>query len=93
MIGIYCHDTHGVKKGALCGECQELLEYARLRLRHCPFQERKTTCGNCQRHCYKPAMREKIRNIMRYSGPRMIWHHPLMAIRHMIDGLRKGAAG
>lgn len=30
-------------------------------------------------------MKEKIRNVMRYSGPRMILHHPIMAIRHVID--------
>ncbi len=92
MIGIYCHDHHEVKKEGLCSECQELLEYARLRLKHCPFQEKKATCGNCRRHCYKPGMRERIRSVMRYAGPRMIWHHPLMAIMHLLDGLRKGPA-
>jgi len=40
-------------------------------------------------HCYKPAMRENIRAVMRYSGPRMISHHPLMAIQHLIDKRRK----
>jgi hypothetical protein len=34
-------------------------------------------------------MRERIREVMRYSGPRMLLSHPLMAIRHLIDGLRK----
>jgi hypothetical protein len=34
-------------------------------------------------------MREKIRDVMRYSGPRMIWHHPFLAIGHIFDGLRK----
>ena len=88
MIGIYCRDHHHTKK-KLCQECRELVEYARLRLDKCPFQENKTTCGNCPIHCYKPKMREKIRHIMRYAGPRMIWCHPLLAIGHMIDGLRK----
>ena len=88
MIGIFCRDQHRTK-GALCQECRELLEYARFRLRNCPFQENKTTCGNCPIHCYKPQMREKIREVMRYSGPRMIRHHPLLAIGHMVDGLKK----
>jgi len=88
MIGIYCRDHHYIEEG-LCFECHELAEYARLRLQNCPFQENKTTCGNCPIHCYKPKMKEKIRDVMRYSGPQMIRHHPLLAIGHMIDGLRK----
>lgn len=88
MIGIFCRGHHQ-KEGGLCPECQELLEYARFRLQKCPFQENKTTCGNCPVHCYKPKMREKIRDVMRYSGPRMVRRHPLLALGHMIDGMRK----
>jgi hypothetical protein len=89
MIKIYCRDQHKTEGGVLCQECRELAEYALLRLKNCPFQENKTTCGNCPIHCYKPYMREKIRAVMRYAGPRMMRHHPLLAIGHMIDGLRK----
>lgn len=88
MIGIYCRDHHRTGQD-LCEECRKLLEYARKRLAHCPFQENKTSCGNCPIHCYKPKMREKIREVMRYSGPRMIRYHPLLALGHLIDGLRK----
>jgi len=95
MVGIYCRDHHHTKgehptRGyKLCHKCKELVEYARFRLKNCPFQENKTTCGNCPIHCYKPKLRENIRKVMRYAGPRMIWHHPLLAIGHMIDGLKK----
>jgi hypothetical protein len=34
-------------------------------------------------------MREKIRDVMRYAGPRMLLTHPVMAIAHLLDGLRK----
>lgn len=88
MIGIYCRHHHGETGGVLCNDCRQLLEYALLRLKHCPFQERKTSCGNCPRHCYKPDMREKVRLVMRFSGPRMIWRHPLLALGHMLDGWR-----
>jgi hypothetical protein len=40
-------------------------------------------------HCYKPAMREKIKDVMRYSGPRMSYRHPLLALFHFFDGFRK----
>ncbi|MGN0478669.1 MAG: nitrous oxide-stimulated promoter family protein, partial [Hominenteromicrobium sp.] len=51
----------------------------------CPFMETKTFCSNCKVHCYKPEMREKIREVMRFSGPRMIFRHPVTAIRHVIE--------
>lgn len=88
MIALYCRDHHQGGQRP-CAECRELLEYAEHRLAHCPFQERKTTCGNCRIHCYKPTKREKIREVMRYAGPRMIRHHPLLAIGHLLDGLRR----
>jgi hypothetical protein len=88
MITLYCRDQHGTR-GQLCGDCRQLEKYAMLRLKSCPFQENKTTCGNCPIHCYKPVMREKILTVMRYAGPRMIWHYPLLALGHMIDGRRK----
>lgn len=84
MIRIYCKGNHHTKDG-LCPECRELDDYARLRADKCPFMEEKTFCSNCKVHCYKPAMREKIRLVMRYSGPRMMFHKPVMAIRHVIE--------
>jgi hypothetical protein len=84
MIELYCKKNHG-KNGCLCPECTALNEYARLRSDKCPFMETKTFCSNCKVHCYKPEMREKIREVMRFSGPRMIFHHPIMAIRHLIE--------
>ena len=85
MIALYCHQKHGTCKGHLCKECQELTEYAKSRSDHCPFMENKTFCSNCKVHCYRPDMREKIRVVMRFSGPRMIFHHPVAAIHHVIS--------
>ena len=88
MIRRYCQKHHH-GGDTLCEECRELLNYSRHRLACCPFQEEKTTCGQCRVHCYKPAMREKIRTIMRCIGPDMLLKHPLMALQHTVDGLRK----
>ena len=84
MISIYCRKNHGTK-GELCPKCKELNDYARLRSDKCPFMENKTFCANCKVHCYKPEMREKIRQVMRFSGPRMIMYHPVMAVKHVIS--------
>ncbi len=85
MIHLYCRGHHhSPDKGELCPECRELLEYAKTRSEKCPFMENKTFCSNCKVHCYKPEMREKIRAVMRYSGPRMLLHRPGLALWHVI---------
>ena len=94
MIRRYCRENHQIPENdrngeQLCPDCANLLAYARRRLQACPFQEGKTTCGKCSVHCYKPEMRQKIREIMRRIGPRMMLTNPQLGILHMIDGLRK----
>jgi hypothetical protein len=88
MIGLYCRKHHA-PKGMLCAKCQELLQYALERLERCPFQEAKTTCVKCPVHCYRPELRTRIRAVMRYAGPRMLLRHPILALLHLWDGLRK----
>lgn len=88
MIQLYCRKNHGTKKN-LCPECKALSQYAMQRSDKCPFMETKTFCSNCRVHCYKPEMREKIREVMRFSGPRMILHHPVMAVRHVIESKKE----
>lgn len=73
----------------LCPECAELEAYVHARSDRCPFMEEKTFCSNCTVHCYRPEIRERIRTVMRYAGPRMLFHHPVMAIRHMIESQRE----
>ena len=90
MIRLYCKKKHGTKK-ELCADCQALCDYAMLRSDKCPFIETKTFCSNCKVHCYKADMREKVREVMRFSGPRMIFHHPVMAVLHVIESKREKA--
>jgi len=89
MARIYCGHHHGSSREGLCEECEGLMVYAEKRLEKCPYGTDKPTCANCPIHCYKPLQREQARIIMRFAGPRMIWRHPLRAIRHMLDKLRK----
>lgn len=83
MIALYCRKNHGGR--TLCPDCAALDAYARQRSDQCPFMETKTFCSNCKVHCYKKEMREKIRKVMRFSGPRMIFSHPILAVRHVIE--------
>lgn len=89
MIRLYCKGHHHPTDG-LCPECQQLEDYALNRVSHCKFGDNKPTCGKCTVHCYKPDMRQKIKEVMRYSGPRMLFVDPISALRHLMDGRKKG---
>ena len=89
MIGISCRAAHGRRRGdVLCADCARLAEYAAARLGRCPWGEEKPTCARCPTHCYKPDMRKAVRDVMRFSGPRMLLSHPALGIRHVLKGLR-----
>ncbi len=88
MIMVYCKGNHGTPKGKLCEECSSVLEYSYKRIDHCPFMETKTFCSNCKVHCFKKEQREKIKEIMKYSGKRMIFSHPIMAVSHVVSVIK-----
>jgi hypothetical protein len=99
MVEMYCEAHHAGSpphppeqtemnpppESSLCQECAPLLEYALLRIQHCRFGDDKPTCAQCPVHCFRPQMRERIRAVMRYSGPRMTVRHPYLAVRHVMD--------
>lgn len=96
MIGVYCRGCHRnhlemreVKGKELCQECYELLEYSRKCTARCPFMKTKTFCSNCKTHCYSKEMREKIKAVMMYAGPRMLLRHPLMTLWHLVCSLKE----
>ncbi|MDE6868383.1 MAG: nitrous oxide-stimulated promoter family protein [Clostridia bacterium] len=88
MVKKYCRGKHGAKGKEICEECKELTEYALFRLSKCPFKINKKFCSFCKIHCYKPEMREKIKAVMKYSGPRMMLSHPVFAISHVVQMIK-----
>lgn len=86
MIRMYCADHHA--ESVPCTECAALAAYAERRIQRCVFGTAKPTCANCKVHCYTADMRERVRTVMRYAGPRMLLRHPVLAIAHVIDGRR-----
>lgn len=96
MIALYCEGNHESDKRdqvsycgeAVCAECKALDEYATMRTQRCRNMATKTSCDQCENHCYSPAMREAVRAVMRYSGPRMLKKHPLAALLHLVDTKR-----
>ena len=83
IIRLYCRRKEG--NTTLCPSCSELLAYAHKQLDHCRFGSTKPTCRKCPVHCYSPVMRERIRAVMRWAGPRMLLSHPIVAVRHMVN--------
>ena len=90
MIRMYCRGNHKeerkaeeVKVKELCSKCRELAEYAAFRLEKCPFKKNKGFCSYCKIHCYKPEYRAEMKEVMKYSGPRMLFTHPIFAMSHV----------
>lgn len=73
FIAVYCHAHHhgGVRHRdqgrEYCSECYALLLYALQRNERCPLIP-KPVCRHCAVHCYKPEMRQRIRQVMKFSG-------------------------
>jgi len=86
MVRLYCRGHHKASDGQLCQGCQDLLRYVLQRLDECPFGAKKTTCAKCTVHCYKLSMLQQIKNVMKYSGPRMVGRHPILALAHILKG-------
>lgn len=92
MIAIHCAGSHDVATRterahcgeAVCPECARLDAYAVARTERCRNMDVKTSCEECGNHCYRPDMREAVRAVMRYAGPRMLTKHPVAAIRHLL---------
>lgn len=87
MIRIYCRAHHGTEKD-LCADCAGLLAYALERISKCAFGDGKPVCNQCAVHCYRPEERGRIKEVMRYAGPRMIWCHPMLAVQHLLRSRR-----
>ena len=83
MIRMYCRKKEGNKE--LCNDSKILEQYAQLRLESCKYGNLNTSCKKCTTHCYRKDMREKIREVMRFSGPRMLLYQPFEAVRHMFE--------
>lgn len=81
MVRLYCLKKE--KNKELCFCCNELIEYAKIRLDGCKFKDKKPACKRCSIYCYKSEMRQKMKEVMRFSGPRMIFYYPKEFSRHI----------
>jgi len=90
MVRLYCARFHAVDRGEapLCDACNALLRYAEQRIARCPYGVDKPPCQDCPVHCFQPEQRRRIQAVMRWSGPRMLWRHPLLTWFHLRESRR-----
>lgn len=88
MTKIYCHHFHQHNINE-CQTCQEFIKYAQLKLDRCVYGQDKPACKACPIHCYKPQQKKLAQQIMRYAGPKMLFKHPLLAIKHLLKSRKK----
>lgn len=87
MVRLYCHAKHGGRN--LCPSCQDFLDYATKRLACCPFGAKKPVCQKCKSHCFGGRYKELAKEIMAFSGPRLILKRPDLLVRHIIATFRE----
>lgn len=84
MIDLY-YDRHQAEDF----ERQILKTYVAKRLSACPHGDSKPFCSACKIHCYDKKHRAMIKKVMKYAGPRMIFYAPTLALRHLLENIRR----
>lgn len=95
FVEVYCAGRHGSSERSLfclpagvggrrlCSECAEFMAYAVARRMKCPLEAGKPSCKHCRVHCYTKANLAKVKEIMAYSGKKLLlrgrldylWHY------------------
>jgi len=91
MITIYCNKHHNSGQN-LCEDCTIISEYASKSISLCPYGAVKPVCGKCPSNCFRGDMHGKMVKIMRFAGPRMLYKHPILTVRHILDAIKKPPA-
>jgi hypothetical protein len=65
----------------LCQDCTKLLNHGTAKLLLCPYDP-KPMCKKCETHCYAPGYRERIQEVMRFSGLYLVKHCRLDLMVH-----------
>ncbi|WP_367277228.1 nitrous oxide-stimulated promoter family protein [Oceanispirochaeta sp.] len=85
---LYCRANHLDPSKFLCQTCTADLNYSNQKTLKCPFKKYGRTCSSCKVHCYDKDHRDRIRTVMRFTGPRLILHNPVLAGRHLFLTLK-----
>jgi hypothetical protein len=72
-VQLKSHDVDAIagRSIVLCDECRKLLAHAFVKRSTCPMDP-KPACKHCPNHCYHPTYRARIREVMHFSGKKML---------------------
>jgi hypothetical protein len=73
----------GDKEIQLCPDCSRLLIHGIAKLLLCPY-EPKPMCKKCETHCFAPGYRERVREVMKFSGLYLMKHGRLDLMLHYL---------
>ena len=84
-VDLRTHDVTAIagKNVVLCPECTKLLAHAFVKRTHCPMDP-KPMCKHCPNHCYHPTYRQQIREVMKFSGRKMVLGGRLDYLFHLL---------
>lgn len=71
------------KQVDLCASCVKLLAHALVKRANCPMHP-KPSCKNCPEHCYHPTYRKRIREVMKFSGRKLLLSGRLDYLLHLL---------
>ncbi|MBI5700381.1 nitrous oxide-stimulated promoter family protein [Candidatus Saganbacteria bacterium] len=86
FVETFCSQKHAERaqnSQKLCDECDKLLKYGRAKLILCKYDP-KPKCRECKTHCYAPSYREKIKEVMKFSGMFLVKRGRLDLLLHFI---------
>jgi len=72
----------GREELCLCPGCTKLLMHAFIKRQACPMDP-KPMCKHCPSHCYAPLYRQQIREVMKYSGRKLVLRGRLDMLIHL----------
>ena len=92
MIAIYCQDHHHVAAGSCAMRARRCSSMLRPDLANARGVTRNPCVPTARSIAIKPAMRDQVRQVMRYAGPKMLLRHPLLAVSHLLQKRKAHAA-
>jgi hypothetical protein len=85
LLSLKTHNVSALssREVRLCGECSRLLGHALVKRAHCPYDP-KPMCKKCPTHCYSRQHRAEMREVMRYSGRKLVMSGRLDYLYHLL---------
>jgi hypothetical protein len=100
FVSIFCRENHKGEKApfsfklldtkeidekevSLCPECSRLLTYGLTMRMKCPHDP-KPMCKKCDTQCYRGDYKDKIREVMKFSGIYLVKHGRLDMLYHYL---------